>query len=167
MIFTVVTIVFLPLSFMSSFYALSVDEFPRDPSNQNQLYMPLSYVTSRVLGIGFGIAILIVALGFIINYSITGFPTVRWLPSRNRPNSLKGGSSKKSLENAEHKVFTAERTPLRETASVISWTSYTPKRVTGDSGESKSSILSQLLHFSRQNTGEVMKDKEMKKVATV
>jgi hypothetical protein len=68
MVFTVVTIVFLPLSFMSSFFALSVQEFPRDPSNQNQLFMSLSWVSKRVFGIGIGLAALIVVLGFGLNW---------------------------------------------------------------------------------------------------
>jgi CorA-like Mg2+ transporter protein len=67
MVFTVVTIVFLPLSFMSSFFALNVKEFPRDPKNQNQLYMSLSWVSLRVFGIGIGLAVIIVLLGFGLN----------------------------------------------------------------------------------------------------
>ncbi|KAF2664710.1 hypothetical protein BT63DRAFT_418056 [Microthyrium microscopicum] len=67
MVFTVVTIIFLPLSFMSSFFALSVREWPRDPQNQNQVYMSLGYASLRIFGIGFGIAIGIVGLAFGIN----------------------------------------------------------------------------------------------------
>jgi CorA-like Mg2+ transporter protein len=65
MVFTIVTIVFLPLSFMSSFFAISVKEFPRD--GNNALYMSLSYVSTRVFGIGISIAAAIVLLAFGIN----------------------------------------------------------------------------------------------------
>jgi hypothetical protein len=70
MVFTIVTIIFLPLSFMSSFFAISVKEFPRDRANQNQLYMSLSYVSARVFGIGISIAVLVVLLAFGINESM-------------------------------------------------------------------------------------------------
>jgi hypothetical protein len=67
MIFTVVTIIFLPLSFMSSFFTLPIAEFPRDRENQNSVAMPLHYAAGRIFGIGFGIAIFIVVIGFGFN----------------------------------------------------------------------------------------------------
>ncbi|KAF2436054.1 hypothetical protein EJ08DRAFT_224342 [Tothia fuscella] len=153
MIFTVVTIVFLPLSFMSSFYALSVKEYPRDPTNQNQISLPLQYVAARVLGIGMVIAFVIVALGFFVNSLIIGFPA--W-PDIAILKAL-FQCSPSSKRSAEHKTFTAERTPLRDTASVISWTSYAPRST------SKSTIatqLSQMLRLSRQNTADTEAEKK-------
>jgi hypothetical protein len=108
---------------------------------------------SRVLmvntvGIGLSIACVIVGLGFLVNFLIIGVPS--WT---NKSTTRTTGNGSPDTY-AEHKIFSAERTPLRETASVITWTSYTPRTI------SKSTIgnhLSQILRFSRQNTDE---DKE-------
>lgn len=54
MVFTIVTVIFLPLSFIAAFFALNVREFPHQGDNQE---MPLSYVSKWVFGIGLSIAI--------------------------------------------------------------------------------------------------------------
>lgn len=70
MVFTVVTIIFLPLSFMSSFYTLPIKEFPRDPPNQNQVTLPMSWALPRILGAGLSTAIFIILVGFGINEAL-------------------------------------------------------------------------------------------------
>jgi CorA-like Mg2+ transporter protein len=85
MIFTVVTIIFLPLSFMSSFYALNVKEFPRD--DRNELYMSLGYVSGHVFGIGLSIAFAIVILAFGINAAFNRFGAPAILGTRSGPSS--------------------------------------------------------------------------------
>ncbi|THC95621.1 hypothetical protein EYZ11_004883 [Aspergillus tanneri] len=52
MVFTVVTIVFLPLSFISSFFTINLNQFPRAADGDPQL--DLSYVAKYTFGIGFG-----------------------------------------------------------------------------------------------------------------
>lgn len=65
MMFTVVTIVFLPLSFIASFFAINVQEFPHEPSGNTNL--PLSYVSKYIFGIGFAISIPLVFLALSVD----------------------------------------------------------------------------------------------------
>ena len=48
LVFTVVTIIFLPLSFMASFMALNIKQFPKDPSqgSSGSTLWELSYASS-------------------------------------------------------------------------------------------------------------------------
>jgi hypothetical protein len=92
------------------------------------------------------IASVIVALGFFVNSLIIGIPAM--------PSMAIFTRTAVPAQNAEHKTFIAERTPLRETASEISWTSYTPKRVSNSTVGAK---VSEILRLSRQNTAEAGK----------
>ncbi|CRG89394.1 hypothetical protein PISL3812_06430 [Talaromyces islandicus] len=65
MMFTVVTIVFLPLSFIASFFAINVEEFPHEPSGNTSL--PISYVSKYIFGIGFAISIPLVLLALSVD----------------------------------------------------------------------------------------------------
>lgn len=56
MVFTIVTIIFLPLSFMAGIFTIPVREFPHlDAGDQPSL--PLAYVSKFIVGIGFAISI--------------------------------------------------------------------------------------------------------------
>lgn len=66
MMFTIVTIVFLPLSFIASFFAINVAEFPHDAQSGNTS-MPLSYVTRYIFGIGFSISIPLILLALSVD----------------------------------------------------------------------------------------------------
>jgi hypothetical protein len=61
MVFTIVTIIFLPLSFIASFFAININEFPRTDSGPN---LPLGYVSKYMFGIGlaFSIPLIIIAV---------------------------------------------------------------------------------------------------------
>jgi hypothetical protein len=72
LVFTVVTIVFLPLSFMSSFFAIPVKEFPRDDAHAIEI--PLAWVSARLFSVAIGIAVAIVVFVFGINAGITRLP---------------------------------------------------------------------------------------------
>ena len=50
-IFTMVTIIFLPLSFMASFFALDIKEFPADENGQTN--WPLRRVCAYLFGVSF------------------------------------------------------------------------------------------------------------------
>jgi Mg2+ and Co2+ transporter CorA len=76
LIFTVATIVFLPLSFITSFFAIPVKEFPRD--KDNAVEFPLSWVSVRLFGIAGAIAVAIVGLAFGINAAIKPLPAASW-----------------------------------------------------------------------------------------
>ena len=60
MVFTIVTIVFLPLSFIASFFTINIQGFPRD-SNDN-INLPMGYISRYVFGIGFAISIPLIAI---------------------------------------------------------------------------------------------------------
>lgn len=61
-IFTMVTIIFLPLSFMASFFALNVREFPANESGQTS--WPLHRVCAYLFGISFAVIVPFIALAF-------------------------------------------------------------------------------------------------------
>lgn len=65
MVFTVVTIVFLPLSFLASLFTISIVEFPRPPdSTPGELH--LGWVLKYVLGIGLGVSIPLIFFAFVV-----------------------------------------------------------------------------------------------------
>ena len=64
MVFTIVTIIFLPLSFMAAFFAINVTEFPRDTATAS---LPLSYVSKYTFGIGFLISIPLIVMALILD----------------------------------------------------------------------------------------------------
>jgi ankyrin repeat protein/Mg2+ and Co2+ transporter CorA len=64
MMFTIVTIFFLPLSFIASFFAINVAEFPHADGNTN---LPLSYVSKYIFGIGFSISIPLILLALSVD----------------------------------------------------------------------------------------------------
>ena len=59
MVFTIVTIVFLPLSFIASFFAINIREFPRLDDSSS---LPLAYVSKYMFGIGFAVSIPLVVI---------------------------------------------------------------------------------------------------------
>jgi hypothetical protein len=65
MVFTIVTIVFVPMSFIASFFAINISEFPQGSNNSPSL--PLSYVSKYLFGIGLGISIPFIFLAFAVD----------------------------------------------------------------------------------------------------
>jgi ankyrin repeat protein len=65
LVFTIVTIVFLPLSFVATLFTVNIRELPREPGD-SEPSLPLSFVLKYLLGIGFGISIplIVVVLSF-------------------------------------------------------------------------------------------------------
>jgi hypothetical protein len=78
-IFTMVTIVFLPLSFCASFFALNIGEFPTDDNGQTN--WPLRRLSAYLFGISFAVIIPLIALAFTIESVILGFFFIdnKWL----------------------------------------------------------------------------------------
>ncbi|KAL4797921.1 hypothetical protein BDV19DRAFT_358243 [Aspergillus venezuelensis] len=70
MIFTIVTIVFLPLSFITSFFTIEITEFPQTAGTST---LPLSFVAKYVFGVGLGIAIPLVLIAFAAQDFKLGF----------------------------------------------------------------------------------------------
>jgi Mg2+ and Co2+ transporter CorA len=62
MIFTIVTIIFLPISFITSFFTIEIAEFPRtEGSNALQL----SFVMKYIIGVGFAVSIPLIVVAFV------------------------------------------------------------------------------------------------------
>lgn len=68
LIFTLVTVIFLPMSFIAAFFAINVVEFPHDSSAGGN-GLPISYVSKYVFGIGLGISIPLIAISFALSNS--------------------------------------------------------------------------------------------------
>lgn len=65
MVFTVVTIVFLPLSFLASLFTINIIEFPR-PIDVNGGELHLKWVLKYVLGIGLGVSVPLILFAFVV-----------------------------------------------------------------------------------------------------
>ena len=64
MVFTIVTIIFLPMSFLAAFFAINIVEFPY-VSNGAGLH--LSFVTRYIFGIGMAVSIPLIAMAYIFD----------------------------------------------------------------------------------------------------
>jgi ankyrin repeat protein len=63
MVFTIVTVIFLPLSFLAAFFAINIKELPRaDDGNGQQ--MSLTFVMCNVVGVGLGTALAFVLMAW-------------------------------------------------------------------------------------------------------
>jgi ankyrin repeat protein/Mg2+ and Co2+ transporter CorA len=61
MIFTVVTIIFLPMSFLAAFFAINIKELPHVDNEQQ---MSLSFIMRNVVGVGLGTALVFVIVAW-------------------------------------------------------------------------------------------------------
>jgi len=64
MVFTIVTIIFLPISTIASFFNIQVKEFPQSDGQQS---LPLGYVFKYMFGIGLGISIPLIFLALAVD----------------------------------------------------------------------------------------------------
>lgn len=64
MVFTIVTIVFLPMSFIAAVFTIPVREFPH---LDGALSMPFSYVSKIMFGVGLAISIPLIAVAFAVD----------------------------------------------------------------------------------------------------
>ncbi|KAJ4337606.1 hypothetical protein N0V87_004562 [Didymella glomerata] len=61
MVFTIVTIIFLPLSFIAALFTINIEEFPHKPGG-DEPSLPMSYVFKFMFGIGLAISIPFIAI---------------------------------------------------------------------------------------------------------
>ncbi|KAF2128585.1 hypothetical protein P153DRAFT_293388 [Dothidotthia symphoricarpi CBS 119687] len=61
MVFTIVTIIFLPLSFIAALFTINIQEFPHQPGS-SEPSLSLSYVAKYMFGIGLAISIPFIAI---------------------------------------------------------------------------------------------------------
>ncbi|KAL8927106.1 MAG: hypothetical protein Q9172_001528 [Xanthocarpia lactea] len=64
MVFTIVTIVFLPMSFIASVFAIPVSDFPHRDGSPS---IPFSYVSKITFGVGLAISIPLIAVAFALD----------------------------------------------------------------------------------------------------
>lgn len=65
LVFTIVTIIFLPLSFIVSIFTINLAEFPKGADGPQELH--LAYVAKYTFGIGFSISIPLIALALAVD----------------------------------------------------------------------------------------------------
>ena len=65
MVFTLVTIIFLPLGFMAAFFTINIIEFPHDNNNNGGLR--LNFVAKYLFGIGIGVVIPLIAIALLFS----------------------------------------------------------------------------------------------------
>ncbi|KIW78252.1 hypothetical protein Z517_08086 [Fonsecaea pedrosoi CBS 271.37] len=65
MVFTIVTIVFLPLSFLASFFAIDIIEFPR-PAGTGSGLLHLNWVLQYIIGIGLALSVPLIGVAFVV-----------------------------------------------------------------------------------------------------
>lgn len=86
MVFTIVTIIFLPLSFIAAMFTINIQEFPhREGGDEPSL--PLSYVAKFIFGIGLAISIPFIAIALSFDAISDFFREVkrRWRDGKSRP----------------------------------------------------------------------------------
>ena len=65
MVFTIVTIIFLPLSFMAAFFTIDIVEFPHNSAN-GRTGLHIGWVSKYLFGIGFAVSVPLIATAFLI-----------------------------------------------------------------------------------------------------
>lgn len=65
MVFTIVTVIFLPLSFLAAFFAINLDVLPHN--DQNEQEMSLAFVMKYVVGVGLGTAVSFVGVAWYLH----------------------------------------------------------------------------------------------------
>ena len=78
MVFTIVTIIFLPMSFLSSFFAINIAAFPRDDND----FLPLGWVSKYLFGIGLGVSVPLILAAFLFGDTKTWTDRVKKLWER-------------------------------------------------------------------------------------
>ncbi|THV52907.1 hypothetical protein BGAL_0065g00360 [Botrytis galanthina] len=96
LVFTIVTIVFLPITFLTSLFALDISSFPHDESG-NLSYGP-GWAFSRLLGITVAVSLPLIGLALFVNEATELLSGLRRTTNSKKP-TLQGNSSSDSLEN--------------------------------------------------------------------
>lgn len=65
MVFTMVTIIFLPMSFLAAFFTIPITNFPHHDNGQPLMHV--TYVSKYIFGIGLAVSLVLIAVAFSIN----------------------------------------------------------------------------------------------------
>ncbi|PPJ50203.1 hypothetical protein CBER1_05203 [Cercospora berteroae] len=98
MVFTIVTIVFLPLSFITAFFAVNIEEFPHPGGAGSSAEIPLSYASSYIFGIGLAISVPAIAVALNVDRINNIWWRLRTWWKDNRAHS---GESEKNAETRQ------------------------------------------------------------------
>jgi ankyrin repeat protein/Mg2+ and Co2+ transporter CorA len=95
MVFTIVTIIFLPLSFIASMFTINIQEYPHKPGG-DQPSLPITYVSKFMFAIGLSISIPAIAIALSFDAIGDFFREVRsrYRKRRNRPRPRRDSASK-------------------------------------------------------------------------
>lgn len=97
MVFTIVTIIFLPLSFIAAIFTINIEQFPHKLGAEEPT-LPIEYVLKYVFGIGFAISIPFIAIA--LSFDAIGdffremkrqFRNRKKVAKQNRPNDINTG----------------------------------------------------------------------------
>lgn len=99
MVFTVVTVIFLPLSFIAAFFAINIESFPHDPQTGNPA-LPLGYVSQYVFGVGLAISIPCIILALTVGELGEVFGRAR----RQLPDQLWRRNRRNEVIQEEHRL---------------------------------------------------------------
>ncbi|KAI1483300.1 hypothetical protein F4774DRAFT_416489 [Daldinia eschscholtzii] len=96
MVFTIVTIIFLPMSFIAAFFAINLQEW------QNGTELTIPYVSKYMFGIGLGVSVPLIAMAFAVTDISDAARDIlgagkRWIGEKRRRLST-GGKKKKHDE---------------------------------------------------------------------
>ncbi|KAL9581543.1 MAG: hypothetical protein Q9212_003843 [Teloschistes hypoglaucus] len=115
MVFTLVTIVFLPMSFIASVFAIPVRDYPHRDGN---LSIPFSYVSKIMFGVGLAISIPLIAvalsfdsLGLLVRQGLRS--ALLWTASPQDPPSRRGSVSQRKEPEDEVESDDDEDKPTR------------------------------------------------------
>ena len=113
LVFTITTIVFLPLSFMASFFAINILEFPHDAAN-GSTGVHLRWVSKYLFGIGFAVSVPLVVVAFVFaDTQGSRWHLQRWL-SRGRERKLK---RKQEISKPSHPHVLEHQSPRLSTGN--------------------------------------------------
>jgi hypothetical protein len=117
MVFTIVTIIFLPLSFIASMFTINIQEYPHKPGG-DQPSLPITYVSKFMFAIGLSISIPAIAIALSFDAIGDFFREVRsrYRKRRNRPRPRRDSASGHPLDTHPFdQTFSIGRSTMRQT----------------------------------------------------
>jgi Mg2+ and Co2+ transporter CorA len=112
MVFTIVTIIFLPLSFIAAFFAINITEFPR---NEQGPSLPLGYVSKYLFGIGLAVSIPLIVLALRLDDIVEAW---RYFRKWKAASAMKKRLKKEGLSNGEKPLGSLDVLRIDQTLSL-------------------------------------------------
>ncbi|KAE8443266.1 hypothetical protein EG329_002054 [Mollisiaceae sp. DMI_Dod_QoI] len=112
MVFTIVTIIFLPLSFIAAFFAINITEFPRNGQGPS---LPLGYVSKYLFGIGFAVSIPLIVLALRLDDIVEAW---RYFRKWRAMSALKRRLGREELPDGEKPLGSLDVLKIEQTLSL-------------------------------------------------